>query len=461
MPDPSDAGVRPGVPPGRPVADNGPVTLSDRPRDVVILGSTGSIGTQALDIIRRNPGRFRVVALAAGGGNVDLLARQAAEFGAAAVAVATPAATTRLRAALRELLYLDRTERGSSAGTPELLARPDASPTPTSGVIPGILASPNASPSFTPGVMPEVLAGPDAICEIAAWPCDVVLNGVTGAAGLQATLAALEAGRTLALANKESLIIGGPLVTSRAKPGQIIPVDSEHSTIAQCLRAGRPSEVRRLVLTASGGPFRGWSRDALADVTPEQALAHPTWKMGPLVTVNSATLVNKGLEVIEAHLLFGFGLDRIDVVVHPQSIVHSMVEFADGATVIMASPPDMRLPISLSLAWPDRVPDAAPPLDWSAAAAWTFEPLDDTAFPAVALAREAAAAGGTAPAVYNAANEECVAGFLAGSISFTRIVDTVARILSERDAARATVATVADVLAADEWARRRARELNC
>ena len=416
------------------------MTVSDQPRDVVILGSTGSIGTQALDIIRRNPGRFRVAALAAGGGNPDLLARQAVEFGAAAVAVATPAAATRVQAALR--VYLGRTERGASARTPAPLPGPDA------------------GPALPPGVIPEVLAGPDAICEVAAWPCDVVLNGVTGAAGLQATLAALEAGRTLALANKESLIIGGSLVTRAAKPGQIVPVDSEHSTLAQCLRAGRHSEVRRLVLTASGGPFRGWSRDALTDVTPEQALAHPTWKMGPLVTVNSATLVNKGLEVIEAHLLFGFGLDRIDVVVHPQSIVHSMVEFADGATVIMASPPDMRLPISLSLAWPDRVPEAAPGLDWSAAAAWTFEPLDDAAFPAVALAREAAVAGGTAPAVYNAANEECVAGFLAGSISFTRIVDTVAQIVSEHDAARAAVTSVTDVLAVDAWARRRARELN-
>ena len=416
------------------------MTFSGPPRDVVILGSTGSIGTQALDIIRRNPDRFRVAALAAGGGNLDLLARQAVEFGAAAVAVATPAAAAQLQAALRALVDLGRTERGASPATPEPLAGQDATPIP-------------------PGVMPDVLAGPDAVCEVAAWPADVVLNGVTGAAGLQATLAALDAGRTLALANKESLIIGGPLVTSRAKPGQIVPVDSEHSTIAQCLRAGRGSEVRRLVLTASGGPFRGWRRDALADVTPEQALAHPTWKMGPLVTVNSATLVNKGLEVIEAHLLFGFGLDRIDVVVHPQSIVHSMVEFADGATVIMASPPDMRLPISLSLGWPDRVPDAAPGLDWSAAAAWTFEPLDDTAFPAVALAREAAAAGGTMPAVYNAANEACVAAFLSGSIGFTRIVDTVARILSEHDAARAAVTTVADVLAVDAWARRRAAEL--
>ena len=401
-----------------------------KPRDVVILGSTGSIGTQALDIIRRNPDRFRVAALAAGGGQPDVLARQAAEFGVAAVAVATPAAAAEVQAALRD--YFGRTDHGAPIPNPRLAA----------------------------GGCPEVLAGPDAVCEVAGWPCDVVLNGVTGAAGLRATLAALEAGRVLALANKESLIIGGTLVTSRAKPGQIVPVDSEHSTIAQCLRAGRSSEVRRLVLTASGGPFRGWSREALQDVTPRQALAHPTWNMGPLVTINTATLVNKGLEVIEAHLLFGFGLDQIDVVVHPQSIVHSMVEFSDGATIIQASPPDMRLPISLGLAWPDRVPEAAPGLDWSAAAAWTFEPLDDAAFPAVALAREAAVAGGTAPAVYNAANEECVAGFLAGSISFTRIVDTVAQIVSEHDAARAAVTSVTDVLAVDAWARRRARELN-
>jgi 1-deoxy-D-xylulose-5-phosphate reductoisomerase len=391
----------------------------------VILGSTGSIGTQALDIVRRNPARFRVAALAAGGGNPDLLARQAAEFDAAAVAVASPAAAAQVTDALRGYLS-SRTDRGATR----------------------------------PVAVPEVLAGPDAICEVAGWPCDVVLNGVDGAAGLRATLAALEAGRLLALANKESLIVGGPLVTSRAKPGQIVPVDSEHSTIAQCLRAGREAEVRRLVLTASGGPFRGWSRDRLAGVTPGQALAHPTWNMGPLVTVNSATLVNKGLEVIEAHLLFGFGLDRIDVVVHPQSIVHSMVEFCDGATIIQASPPDMRLPISLGLAWPDRVADAAPRLDWSTAATWTFEPLDDEAFPAVALAREAAAAGGSAPAVYNAANEACVADFLAGRIAFTRIVDTVARIVSEHDAARAAVTTVADLLAVDDWARRRARELN-
>ena len=419
--------------------------LTAAPREVVILGSTGSIGTQALDIIRRNPARFRVVALAAGGGHPDLLARQAAEFGVAAVAVSDPVAVPAVQAALKHLF--SRTAPDPATGSPP--AR-------------GGRADPRRAPGPPPAPAgwPEVLAGQDAVCELAGWPCDVVLNGVTGAAGLRATLAALDAGRVLALANKESLIIGGALVTSRAKPGQIVPVDSEHSTIAQCLRAGRAEEVRRLVLTASGGPFRGWHRDRLEAVTPEQALAHPTWNMGPLVTINSATLVNKGLEVIEAHLLFGFSLDRIDVVVHPQSIVHSMVEFSDGATIIQASPPDMRLPISLGMAWPDRVPEAAPGLDWSAAASWTFEPLDDTSFPAVALAREAATAGGTAPAVYNAANEACVADFLAGRISFPRIVGTVARIVSEHDVARTAVTNVADVLAVDEWARRRARELN-
>jgi 1-deoxy-D-xylulose-5-phosphate reductoisomerase len=390
---------------------------------VVILGSTGSIGTQALDIARRNPERFRVTALAAGGGSPALLARQAVEFGVPVVAVADEAAAPAVAAAIKE--ESARTRAGSAG----------------------------------PAADTAVLAGTEAVCHLAGLPCDVVLNGVTGAAGLRATLAALDAGRTLALANKESLIIGGSLVTSRAKPGQIVPVDSEHSTIAQCLRAGSNSEVKRLVLTASGGPFRGWPRERLGAVTPEQALAHPTWRMGPLVTTNSATLVNKGLEVIEAHLLFGFGLDKIDVVVHPQSIVHSMVEFADGATIIQASPPDMRIPIALGLGWPHRVAEAAPGLDWTTAATWTFEPLDDAAFPAVALAREAARLGGTAPAVYNAANEACVADFLAGSISFPRIVDTVARVVSEHDTSRTGATTLEDVLGVDAWARARAREL--
>lgn len=399
--------------------------MTSAPRDVVILGSTGSIGTQALDIVRRNPDRFRVVALAAGGGNPGLLAEQAAEFGVPAVAVARPEAASSVRDAIKTAF--SRTDNSSTAAAARL---------------------------------PEITAGVDAVCDLAALPCDVVLNGVDGAAGLRATLSALDAGRTLALANKESLIVGGPLVTSRAKPGQIVPVDSEHSTIAQCLRAGDRSEVKRLVLTASGGPFRGWSRERLETVTPEQALNHPTWNMGPLNTMNSATLVNKGLEVIEAYLLFGFGLDKIEVVVHPQSIVHSMVEFADGATIIQASPPDMRIPIALGMAWPERVAGAAPCLDWTQAATWTFEPLDEAAFPAVSLAREVARLGGTAPAVYNAANEECVAAFLQGSISFPRIVDTIARIVSEHDTSRGEVTTLEDVLGVDSWARARTRELN-
>ena len=381
-----------------------------RPTGVAVLGSTGSIGEQALDVIRRAPERFRVVALAAGR-SADKLAAQARELRPAVVGLVDEASAAGLAAEL------------------------------------------------PPGC--RLAVGPEAVAELAAaGDADVVLNGVTGSVGLAPTLRALESGRRLALANKESLIVGGELVTGMAKPGQIVPVDSEHSGLAQCLRAGRPEEVARLVVTASGGPVRGRSAADLADVTPAEALAHPTWAMGPVITVNSATLMNKGLEVIEAHLLFGFGLDRIDVVVHPQSIVHSMVEFSDGATIIQASPPDMRLPISLGMAWPDRVPGAAPGLDWSTAASWTFEPLDDGAFPAVALAREAAAAGGTAPAVYNAANEACVADFQAGRIGFPRIVDTVAPIVSEHDAARTAVTTVADVLAVDDWARRRARELN-
>jgi 1-deoxy-D-xylulose-5-phosphate reductoisomerase len=388
-------------------------------RDIVLLGSTGSIGTQALDIVARNPGRFRLAGLAAGGGNPELLARQALEHGVEVVAVASgPAAPAVEQALARQAGALGRKTR-----------------------------------------LPKVLAGPEAVAEMAAWPCDVVLNAVTGAAGLAATLAALDAGRTLALANKESLIMGGQLVAGRAAPGQIVPVDSEHSTIAQCLRAGSAQEVARLVVTASGGPFLHRSRAELADVTPEQALAHPTWNMGPVITVNSATLVNKGMELIEAHLLFGIGFDRIEVVVHRQSVVHSMVEFTDGATVIMASPPDMRIPIALGLGWPDRVAGAAAPVDWSQAHTWTFEPLDADAFPAVTLAREAGRAGGTVPAVYNAANEECVAAFMAGRIPFTGIVDTVAQVVSEHDGGSATVTEVAEILAADHWARTRAGEL--
>jgi 1-deoxy-D-xylulose-5-phosphate reductoisomerase len=381
-------------------------------RDVILLGSTGSIGTQAVDVVRRNPDRFRVVSLAAGGGHPKLLAEQAVQLGVDSIAVGATDAVPAVRSALDEL---------------------------------------GAGPM-------EILAGPQAAAELAGRPCDVVLNGITGAIGLTPTLAALAAGSTLALANKESLIIGGSLVTSAAKPGQIVPVDSEHSALAQCLRGGSPDEVARLVLTASGGPFRGRTRTELDDVTPEQALNHPTWAMGPVVTTNSATLVNKGLEVIEAHLLFGIPFERIAVVIHPQSIVHSMVEFTDGSTMAQCSPPDMRLPIALGLGWPDRVPAAIPALAWDSARTWEFLPLDDDAFPAVALARRVGSAGSTYPAAYNAANEVCVAGFLAGRIRFTSIVDTVAQVIDELDAPSGAL-TLEQVLAADQWARERARSL--
>jgi len=353
------------------------------PREVVILGSTGSIGTQALDVVRANPGSFRVVGLTAGGASPDLFAAQCDEFG----------------------------------------------------------------PAFR-GL------GEDASAEAASMACDVVLNGITGAVGLRPTLAALDAGNTLALANKESLIIGGPVVTARAKPGQIVPVDSEHSALAQCLRGGAAAEVRRLVLTASGGPFRGRTRDELHEVTPEQALAHPTWSMGPVVTVNSATLVNKGLEVIEAHLLFEIPFDRIEVVVHPTSVVHSMVEFHDGSTLAQASPPSMLIPIALGMSWPDRVRDTAPPIDWTQPETWEFFPLDNEAFPAVDLARWAGSTGGTAPAVYNAANEVCVAAFLAGEMRFTDIVPTIEGVLRSHDVPSVKDGlSVDDVLQADAWAR--------
>ncbi len=389
----------------------------------MVLGSTGSIGTQALDVVRRNPGRFRVVALAAGGSDPRLLASQAVEFDVAVVAVSQGTAAEDVHLAL----FAEAKRRGYDTGGFRL---------------------------------PKILVGPQAAEEAAGLPCDVVLNGITGAVGLTPTLAALHAGRTLALANKESLIIGGDLVRRAAAPGQIVAVDSEHSALAQCLRGGSADEVRRLVLTASGGPFRGRSRDDLADVTPEQALQHPTWDMGPVVTINSATLVNKGLEVIEAHLLFDLPLDRIEVVVHPQSVVHSMVEFTDGSTLAQASPPDMRIPIALGLSWPHRVPDAAPACDWTQAATWEFLPLDHEAFPAVSLASRAAATGRTAPAVYNAANEVCVEAFRAGRLPFTAIVDTIARVLGDHDVpSKGEDLTLDDVLAADAWARERAREL--
>jgi 1-deoxy-D-xylulose-5-phosphate reductoisomerase len=348
-------------------------------RRVLILGSTGSIGTQALDVIAANRDRFEVVGLAAGTDAAGVAA-QASAFG------------------------VERTALGVD----------------------------------------------ETVALVRETPADVVLNGITGSVGLAPTLAALETGATLALANKESLIVGGELVTAAAAPGQIVPVDSEHSALAQALRSGEHAEVRRLVLTASGGPFRGRDRASLRDVTPAEALAHPTWDMGLVVTTNSATLVNKGLEVIEAHLLFDVPYDRIDVTVHPQSIVHSMVEFVDGSTIAQASPPDMRLPISLGLDWPHRVAGVGAPLDWTVAQTWTFEPLDDDAFPSVGLAKRVGEAGATYPAVFNAANEQAVTAFHAGRIGYLDIVDTVQRVV---DAHEPHGMTLDAVYEAEAWAR--------
>jgi len=394
------------------------VQTTTMPRSVVLLGATGSIGTQAVDVVRRNPDRLRVVGLAAGGDRVELLARQALELGVEVVAVAKASAVQDLQLAF----YAAASDGGYSAG------------------------------QFA---VPKILAGPEAAAELAGHPCDVVLNAMTGAVGLAPTLTALQAGRTVALANKESLVAGGPLVTPYRS--QLVPVDSEHSALAQCLRGGRVDEVRRLVLTASGGPFRGRSRAELEQVTREQAMAHPTWQMGPVVTVNSATLMNKGLELIEAHLLFDVGYEAIDVVVHPQSVVHSMVEFTDGSTLAQASPPDMRLPIALGLAWPDRLPHPGYGVDWCSAHTWQFEPLDDATFPAVALARTAGQRGGTTPAVLNAANEVCVAAFLAGALPFLAIVDTVAAVVDEHPVRERV--DLAEVLDSQQWARRRTSEL--
>ncbi|MFV0634828.1 1-deoxy-D-xylulose-5-phosphate reductoisomerase [Demequina sp.] len=383
-----------------------PETVTTRAkRTVALLGSTGSIGTQALDVVARNPERFEVVALAAGGSDPAAIVEQAKATGARLVAVAHDSAAREISSAL-------------------------------------------------PGV--EVIGGPDAATEAARCGADVVLNGITGSVGLRPTLAALESGSTLALANKESLVAGGALVKAAVqRPGQIVPVDSEHSALAQALRSGTADEVRRLVVTASGGAFRGRSRGDLASVTPADALKHPTWDMGPVVTINSASMMNKALEVIEAHLLFDIPMERIDVVVHAQSVIHSMVEFVDGSTIAQASPPDMRLPIALGLGWPERVADAAPGCDWTSAATWTFEPLDEEAFPAVRVARQAVAASALHPAVFNAANEECVQAFVDGALPFLGIVDTVRRVVEEYEAPAEL--SLAAVDHAEQWARQRAR----
>jgi 1-deoxy-D-xylulose-5-phosphate reductoisomerase len=377
------------------------------PVGVAVLGSTGSIGEQALDVVRAEPGRFRVVALAAGRSGAKLAA-QARELRPAAVGL------------------VDETEAAGLAA------------------------------ELPPGC--RLVVGPEAVAELAAVDgADVVLNGITGSVGLAPTLCALKAGRRLALANKESLIVGGELVTALASPGQIVPVDSEHSGLAQCLRAGRAEEVARLVVTASGGPFRGRSADELAEVTPADALAHPTWAMGPMITVNSATLMNKGLEVIEAHLLFGVPYDRIEVVVHPQSIVHAMVEWCDGSTVAQLSMPDMRLPIGLALGWPERADRPVGRLDWARAATLEFQPVDRVTFPLLDLALQAGRRGATAPAALNAANEEAVIAFLAGRLPFPGIAEVVAEVLD--DHRPPDTLDLDAVLATERWSRDLARTL--
>lgn len=398
---------------------------SSGPVDLVILGSTGSIGTQALAVVRRHPGRFRVVGLAAGGANLDLLARQIEEFQPTAVAIGV-----------------------GEAG--ELRAR--------------LAASRMALP-------PRIDVGSLAVEELAgAFPRATVLNGITGGVGLGATLSALKAGSLLALANKESLVVGGHLVKKAQRfPGQIIPVDSEHSALAQALLAGvhekglvspvvtGRSELLEIVLTASGGPFRGWSRAELADVTAKQALAHPTWDMGPVVTINSSTLMNKGLELIEASLLFDVPARRITPVVHPQSIVHSALTWKDGSTIAQAAYPNMEVPIALGLTWPDHLESVGRPLRWDVASSWTFEPVDHHVFPALTLAAEALAASPTHPAVLNAANEVCVAAFLDERLPYLAVIDTVAAVVEQHDGIAAP--DLDDVLGVQEWAAHRAVEL--
>jgi len=388
------------------------------PRRIVILGATGSIGKQALEIVENNPDLFQVVGLSAGS-NLELLAQQAIKFSVDSVAIADE---TRAE----QLIQILQDKANGKA-------------------------------------IPKVLAGENGAAALASSQCDVVLNGITGSAGLLPTVATLKAGTQLALANKESLVIGGRAVTSLAQPGQIVPVDSEHSALAQCLRSGSNSEVRKLILTASGGPFRNATAEQLAGVTVEQALNHPTWTMGPVVTINSATMFNKGLEIIEAHLLFSVPLDRIEVVVHPQSVVHSMVEFVDGSTIAQASPPDMHLPIALGLAWPDRVADSSAACDWSSATQWSFEPVNDELFPAVQTAKRVGQLAGTAPAVMNAANEVAVDLFLGEKLPYLGIMQLVQATV-EQHIISGFVSdehlTIEDVIRASDWATNFARQLN-
>lgn len=373
-------------------------------KDLVILGSTGSIGVQALEIVAANPSLFRVVAISAAGSDPETLVAQARKFKVSVIGVTKNADL--IRSALPEATVID----GAQAST-----------------------------------------------EIAAITCDVVLNGITGSIGLGPTLAALRVGNRVALANKESLVAGGDLVMSLAKPDQLLPVDSEHSALWQALLSGKKSEVSKLVLTASGGPFR--DRFDLSDIKVEEALSHPTWSMGQVVTINSATLVNKGLEIIEAHYLFNTPYSQIEAVIHPQSVIHSMVEFNDGSTIAQASPPNMKGPISFAINYPDRVKAAAAPIDWTQSHTWTFSPIDNERFPAIELARRCGALGGGLPAIFNAANEVCVAAFISGKIPFTSIVETVEEVVQKLGAKSAGAPRdLADVSAIEDDARSVATE---
>ena len=372
--------------------------------EIVILGSTGSIGVQALEIVEANPSLFSVVALSAAGTNPELLIAQARKFKVKVVGVAKNA---------------------------DLIRQ----------ALPGI----------------EVIDGPNASTQVASISCDVVLNAITGSIGLAPTLAALDADNRVALANKESLVAGGDLVIGRAKPDQLLPVDSEHSAIWQAIIGEKKSDIAKLVLTASGGPFR--DRTDLSTVTLAQALEHPTWSMGPVVTINSASLMNKGLEIIEAHYLFGIPYSQIEAVIHPQSVVHSMVEFVDGSTIAQASPPNMKGPISLALHYPHRVPAATQAIDWTQSHSWTFAPIDIKRFPAIALARTCGEIGGGLPAIFNASNEVAVQAFIDGQIGFTTIIDVVSSVVdSLRASAAQALRDLADVSAAEEDARRSTRE---
>ena len=369
-------------------------------RKLVILGSTGSIGVQALEIVDANPDLFEVIAITAAGTNPDVLIAQAKKYKVATV---------------------------------------------------GVIKNADVIKAALPGV--TVVDGANASTEIAAMPCDVVLNAITGSIGLAPTLAAIKAGNQLALANKESLVAGGELVMPLAKENQILPVDSEHSAIWQCLQGNKASDVAKLVLTASGGPFR--DREDLSGVTLDEALAHPTWAMGPVVTINSATLMNKGLEIIEAHHLFNLPYSQIDAVIHPQSVVHSMVEYKDGSTIAQASPPNMKGPIALAINFPHRTADATRPIDWSKASTWNFAPIDEKKFPAVALARHCGTVGGALPAIFNAANEVVVDAFMHGRVKFVEIIPTVEAIVAHYEKSSIpTLRDLSDVSAIEEDARK-------